>query len=584
MFFFRIAEARSRRRAFVLPGWFRAAAFVVSLALLTSARAVAQDAGSNDSQEVVRGTVINSVTEAPIPRALVFSPDNRSAALTDGDGHFEFTVPKQQVSDASAGMTYAGPAPRMWSLGRNHSALALSARKPGFLDVPFQISMAVENSDGNITIPLLPEGIINGRVTAAGEPAAGVTVQLYSQQVQDGLSRWVMGASASTNSAGEFRFAELLPGSYKVESHEWMDNDPAASIAGSPLYGYPPVYFPGVLDFATAGTIELAAGQTAPADLAIVRQRYFAIEIPLAGAQFSNGFGISVEGQRGVRYELGYNQEEHRIEGMLPSGSYVVQATTYGPNSVSGSVTIRVADAPVQGPSLTLTPNTSIPVNVKVEFRDSTALALVSSGPGGRKNVLGPRSLLQLNVESVDDFERRGGSIRPPTGPDDQSLALEGLPPGRYWLRLSTPHGYVASAMMGSTDLLREPLVLGPGASTPIEVTLRDDGAEVDGTVNSVGEQGDSSGSVPIGARVYCVPLPESAGQFEEIGISQDGKFSAQMMAPGDYRIMAFSKPQPRLPYRDLEAMKAYETSGQVVHLSAGQRMSVQVQVSASTE
>jgi hypothetical protein len=581
MLFFRIAEARSRRRAFVVRDCFGVAVVIV-LALLSSARVTAQDPGSNDSQtEVVRGTVINSVTQAPIPRALVFSPDNRYALLTDGDGHFEFTVPKQQTADFSVGAMYAGPAPRVWSFGRNQAALALSARKPGFLDVPFQIPMAVESSDGKITIPLLPEGIINGRVTAGGEPAAGVTVQLYSRQVQDGLSRWVTGASASTNSAGEFRFAELLPGSYKVESHEWMDNDPAASIPGSQLNGYPPVYYPGVPDFGAAGTIELAAGQTAPADLAIVRQPYFQVQIPIAGTEFGNGFAISVEGQHGVRYELGYNPEEQRIEGMLPSGSYVVQASTYGPNSVSGSVSIRVADGPVQGPSLTVTPNTSIPVNVKIEFAHSSAL--VSVGAGGRKNVLGPRSLLQLNVESVDDFERRGGSIRPPTSPDDQSLALESLPPGRYWLRLSTAHGYVSSASMGSTDLLREPLVIGAGASTPIEVTLRDDGAEIDGTVNSVAEQGDSSGSVPVSARVYCVPLPESTGQFQEIGVSQDGKFTAQMMAPGDYRILAFSKPQPGLPYRDIEAMKAYDPGGQVVHLSAGQKMTIQVQ-SASTE
>jgi hypothetical protein len=137
---------------------------------------------------------------------------------------------------------------------------------------------------------------------------------------------------------------------------------------------------------------------------------------------------------------------------------------------------------------------------------------------------------------------------------------------------------------MGSTDLLREPLVIGAGASAPIEVTLRDDGAEIDGTVNSVAEQGGSSGSVPLTARVYCVPLPESTGQFQEIGVSPDGKFSAQMMAPGDYRILAFSKPQPGLPYRDVEAMKPYDTGGQVVHLSAGQKMTVQVQMSTSTE
>ena len=95
------------------------------------------------------------------------------------------------------------------------------------------------------------------------------------------------------------------------------------------------------------------------------------------------------------------------------------------------------------------------------------------------------------------------------------------------------------------------------------------------------GEQNASSSSGGIRAWVYCVPLPESSGQFQQLGAGEDGKFSLQMMAPGDYRILAFSKPQLRLLYRDAEAMKAYESKGQVVHLSAGQKTTVQVQKSS---
>jgi hypothetical protein len=80
------------------------------------------------------------------------------------------------------------------------------------------------------------------------------------------------------------------------------------------------------------------------------------------------------------------------------------------------------------------------------------------------------------------------------------------------------------------------------------------------------------------------VPLPESAGQFQPLVVSEDGKFNSQMMAPGDYRVLAFSVPQPNLPYRDAEAMKAYESQGQVVHLSAGQKTTVQLQSVTSAE
>jgi hypothetical protein len=55
-------------------------------------------------------------------------------------------------------------------------------------------------------------------------------------------------------------------------------------------------------------------------------------------------------------------------------------------------------------------------------------------------------------------------------------------------------------------------------------------------------------------------------------------------MPPGVYRVLAFANQQPNLPYRDAEAMRAYESKGQVVHLSAGQKASVQLQLIPSIE
>ena len=68
---------------------------MLAFSFLLCLDAIAQTAESDGSEtETLRGTVVNSVTQAPIPRALVYSADNRYAVLTDGDGHFEFTVPK----------------------------------------------------------------------------------------------------------------------------------------------------------------------------------------------------------------------------------------------------------------------------------------------------------------------------------------------------------------------------------------------------------------------------------------------------------------------------------------------------------
>ena len=591
MIFFRISAGgvKYRSSTFLLHSSraFHAAA-VLAFSLLLCVETLAQTETDGSETETLRGTVVNAVTQAPIPRALVYSADNRYAVLTDGDGHFEFTVPKTASERGGTNFVYSGPVPRVWGFWGNHIPLALMVRKPGFLDPPVEVGGAEKAASGNdISIPLIPEGIIKGRVTAgAAEPATGVALQLLTRQVQEGVLRWVPGPTVQANSAGEFRFAELLPGSYKLFTREWMDNDPVAQVPGSQVYGFPPVYYPGGAEPSAAAAIELDAGQTVQADIEIQGKAYHQVRIPVANADINNGFSVTVEGQQGSRFELGLNSNEQRIEGMLPAGSYTVQATTYGPNSVSGSVSIRVSDAPVQGPTLVLAPNTNIPIQVKEEFGDSSSNSSTSWSDGKHTFALrGPRVYLQVRIESLDEIEPHGAALRPPTPPDDQSLALEGVPPGRYWLRVSTSRGYIASATMGSLDLLHQPFTVSSGSSAAIEITMRDDGGELDGTISSSGLQNSApgSGSGPR-AFVYCVPLPESAGQFQPLVVSEDGKFNAQMMAPGDYRILAFSVQQPNLPYRDAEAMKAYESQGQVVHLSAGQKTTVQLQSVISAE
>jgi hypothetical protein len=175
-------------------------------------------------------------------------------------------------------------------------------------------------------------------------------------------------------------------------------------------------------------------------------------------------------------------------------------------------------------------------------------------------------------------------------GANDDSLVIENIPPGRYWLRLSSSRGYVAAASVGGVDLLYQPLVVGPGSTEPIEITMRDDSAEIEGTVAGVTAQPAMTEGMVYSrlssprAWLYCVPLPDSPGQFTQLAVSDEGKFQSQTMAPGIYRLLPFKSPQPDLPYRDAEAMRAYDAKGQVVHLSAGQKTSVHVQIISHNE
>jgi hypothetical protein len=75
--------------------------------------------------------------------------------------------------------------------------------------------------------------------------------------------------------------------------------------------------------------------------------------------------------------------------------------------------------------------------------------------------------------------------LRNPTGKGTEGLVVENAREGKYRVWVMPNRGYVASATSGGVDLLRKPLVVGAGgASAPIEITLRDDTAALDGTVS----------------------------------------------------------------------------------------------------
>src|ERR1700676_989788 len=71
-----------------------ALAFLLLLSQFVARGAFAQDRESLEHPTTIRGTVINRMPREPIGRALVYSPDNRFARITDGEGHFEYPIPK----------------------------------------------------------------------------------------------------------------------------------------------------------------------------------------------------------------------------------------------------------------------------------------------------------------------------------------------------------------------------------------------------------------------------------------------------------------------------------------------------------
>src|SRR5260370_27474377 len=102
---------------------------------------------------------------------------------------------------------------------------------------------------------------------------------------------------------------------------------------------------------------------------------------------------------------------------MLPNGTYTIEASGWGANGVTVSQTITIKGAPIDGPSMTLVPNVSLPVNVKEEFTSADNTGPTTWTINCRDTVIkGLRRYLNASLEPDDDFAgATAGSLRRPT-------------------------------------------------------------------------------------------------------------------------------------------------------------------------
>jgi hypothetical protein len=424
--------------------------------------------------------------------------------------------------------------------------------------------------------------VVGHVILPGGESALGMQVELYKRQVQEGRARWDAVGSTTVRSDGEFRFADLASGTYKVFTQELLDRDPVTSDPRAQLFGYPPVYYPAGADFSGGAEIRLKAGETFQTSLSPSRREYYPVTMGVANSAAGVQPDVQVwrQGNEGPGYSLGYDFRRGTIVGSLPNGTYSVHVVSSGSTPMEGVTNITVGGAPVSGMVVTLQPSGSIAVNVTEEFQHarekSSMQVTLGSGPTFTVSAHRPNYLQVALVPAGEFGFRQSFSLRPPTGPEDEALVVDNVMPGSYRVQVDSGVGYVAEVTSGGTDLLKLPLVVGFGAAPPpIEVIVRDDGGTVEGTVvrsgNDVGAvaAGGAAAAQQPGA-VYFFPVNEN-GRLKQTPFFADGHFQMAQLRPGSYRMLAFEHPQNELEYANEEMMSKYGSWTQVVNVAAGQ-------------
>lgn len=298
------------------------------------------------------------------------------------------------------------------------------------------------------------------------------------------------------------------------------------------------------------------------------------------------GTGVSVtvgeeEGFSG--FSLGFNSQTQKVEGLLPNGAYNVRIMSFGEVQGTGAGRIEIAGGPVQGAPISLTSNGVIPVVVREEYTADSSTGTREGPVFSRIGKEHPRSL-QLMLRP-DGTNGPTIGLRNPTGKGNEDLVVDNAREGKYRLWVMPNRGYVASATSGGVDLLHKPLVVGAGgASAPIEITLRDDTATLEGTVSPVPPTGGEPDPYGGGVFVYCFPIESEVGRPVQGYAGVDGKFSIQNVPPGRYLVLAFCIPNQNLEYRNEEVFRQYESKGAIVTLEAGQKTKIKVSVLTEDE
>jgi hypothetical protein len=593
-------EELTQRNASVSRHCFLAAiAFAVTLFSSTLPQVAAQN---TTHTEHIRGVVINSLTHEPISRALVFSPDNSFATMTDDRGRFEFTFTPAEPQQTGTSVTDAFQLNRGFQNPTPNRPSELMARKVGFVGPNFDQPMNVNSfspvgpDQQDVIISLLPEARLVGHVNIPGSDGSDkIQVALFRRTIRDGREHWDSAGNVTTRADGQFRLAELSPGDYKLLTLEQIDRDPLTTFPRGQLFGYPPLYYPNASDFAAAAVIKLAPGETFQAMMSPTKRAYYPVNLGLTNPS-ANGVAITVwpEGHPGPGYSLGYNAQEATIQGSMPDGIYTVQARSYGPTMMAGSINFTVRGAPVAGPAVTLVQGTSVTVTVKEELQhkqtEPTTGTLFIRGPTTVPQNTRRPNYLQVNLVPDEEFSLASQvSLRPPVDENDESLVIENVLPGRYHVSVNTGIGYVSAITSGSTDLLQKPLVVGAGGTIPVmEITVRDDGAELDGTLDFVkvgsGRQTlQSRWDGPLG-NIYVIPVDKIDSQPKVGYANGDGTFTIQQIAPGTYRVFATDSRQFLMQSLSEEWLKRHESEVQVLRVVAEQKEHLRLSLIAASE
>ncbi len=466
----------------------------VALLLLISGRLFPQADTRTCS---IDGSVINSVTRAPVPRARIYlaaAGEENFSATTDAAG--KWSVPHSPCGKLSVFAEHFGFLEKE-SGGTPPAALVLSAEAP-LRDVSIEIT---------------PQSVISGKVLDEnGDPLPGAEVALARLGVSKGVRGIRMRVTATSNDLGEYRFSTLAAGRYII----CATGHGVGRIPGT-LEGR---CFPGAALDPAAPSMSVSAGNEALVDLRLAAYSRVTVRGTVSGFPPKTPVTIALFPRELFGADSANEFELTTVAGpdgkftlrRVPPGAYrAIARTDEQDRKRSRLIPLSVGNQDVEDVTLPMEQAAVIQGTVKV---------LSVSG----KKFITPFDLVMRALSGIQFSDRMVWNE------DKTAFSIYGVMPEDYRLEFPSmpPPFYVKSVVYGNRDVIGSDVTVPPGI-TDLEITVSDDSGSVEGDVSGHG--------APASAWVL---LLREGSQPHEMRTDNKGHFAMGGIPPGDYTIFAW--------------------------------------------
>jgi hypothetical protein len=466
--------------------------------LLLALRLAAQN---SDKPASVEGTVIDSVSRAPVPRAQVTLRGEYNGrpvqygATSAADGTFS-------ISDIPAGI---------------YSAMG---QRVGFVNPPdprtrTRVTLKPGDRETGVEIELTPTGSITGRVTDSdGDPVEGAAVSAAGIRG---------GGDGITDEKGQFRIGGLAPGKYSVSAdrNETFGPRPEIRTDGTVELHQATTYYPSALTQADAGKVVVrAAAESSGIDIRLVRVPFVRVSGRVVGMPSGAEQTSLMVSQRNGEIGRSLASDGSFELWRLNPGKYTLSADWRAPNGEevhTAGVQIEVAESNLDGIELRVIPDSNIAG--RVDFEDDRARQMFA------KTRPGP----DVTLIAVGDYDNSASTS--PIGADG-TFHLDKVPAGKYRVRVEAGTAYIKSMWLGGAAIEGTLLDLSRGSEgADLSLLLSAATSSVSGVVQDEGLKG-----LVV---VMTIADEETGADPLDATVGADGRYEFDNVPPGNYKLVA---------------------------------------------